>query len=446
MARRFEIDGLIGEYRVTRFLGEGGMGVVYLGVHEKLGRPAAIKILGAAATDESFRSRFFNEARLQANLHHPHIATLYDFQQQGDELLIFMEYVDGEGLDELVARRAFSVEDALVVFRSICEAVGYMHANGIVDRDIKAQNVKLTAAGAVKLLDFGIAKVETSHGLTQTGGIVGTPTYLSPEQLRGGKASPQTDIWALGVLLYEMLTGKLPFEGESLGGLVLKITSEPFEQPDRVNPAVPRDVAKVVSKCLDKDPADRYRSIGELVSALDAAIARRGVSDDTIAVTIKRTLGIARASHTPVYEEFSSSSSGDQEAASLRPSSKRPAWGIFAAVGAAAILLLVVVIGVGVWMIGGGDVIAANAGANSRTNSRSTANGPMQKVRVDVDEGKAQVIRDGQIVGMTPVDIDIASGDRPNLTLRRDGFEDKTVQIEPNAGKKTLTFSLKPKN
>src|SRR5258708_4145568 len=154
MPKRFEVDSLIGEYRVTGFLGEGGMGEVYLGVHEKLGRPAAIKVLGAAATDESFRTRFFNEARLQANLHHPHIATLYDFQQQGDELLIFMEYVDGESLDDLVRRRAFAVEDALIVFRAISEAVGYIHSNGIVHRDIKAQNVKLRADGSVKLLDF----------------------------------------------------------------------------------------------------------------------------------------------------------------------------------------------------------------------------------------------------------------------------------------------------
>jgi len=248
MPRRFEVDSHIGEYRVTSFLGEGGMGEVYLGLHEKLGRHAAIKILGSAAKDESFRTRFFNEARLQANLHHPNIATLYDFQQVGDELLIFMEYVDGESLDELVARRAFAVDDALKVFRSICEAVGYIHSNGIIHRDIKAQNVKLRSDGSVKLLDFGIAKDGASHGLTQTGGVIGTPTYLSPEQLRGGNATPQTDVWALGVLLYEMLTGKLPFEGDSIGGLVLKITSEAFEPPDRLNPAVPREVTKIVAR------------------------------------------------------------------------------------------------------------------------------------------------------------------------------------------------------
>ena len=116
MQKRFQVNDLIGEYRVTSFLGEGGMGEVYLGVHKKLGRPAAIKILHAAVTDPSFKSRFFNEARLQASLQHPNIATLYDFQEQGDELLIFMEYVDGESLEDLIMQRSFSVDETLTVF------------------------------------------------------------------------------------------------------------------------------------------------------------------------------------------------------------------------------------------------------------------------------------------------------------------------------------------
>ncbi|MBK8303741.1 MAG: protein kinase [Chloracidobacterium sp.] len=120
MNKRFQVNEMIGEYRVTSFLGEGGMGEVYLGVHEKLGRPAAIKILHSNVSDESFKTRFFNEARLQASLHHPNIAALYDFQEQGNELLIFMEFVDGESLDDLVARRAFSINESLEVFASVC--------------------------------------------------------------------------------------------------------------------------------------------------------------------------------------------------------------------------------------------------------------------------------------------------------------------------------------
>ena len=440
MPRRFEVDSLIGEYRVTGFLGEGGMGEVYLGLHEKLGRPAAIKVLGSAAKDESFRERFFNEARLQANLHHPNIATLYDFQHQGDELLIFMEYVDGQGLDERLARSSFAVEDVLVAFRHVCEAVGYMHANGIVHRDIKSQNIKIAENGTVKLLDFGIAKAEASHGLTQTGGIIGTPTYLSPEQLRGGKASPQTDIWALGVLLYEMLTGRLPFEGDSIGGLVLKITSEPFTAADIINPAVPRDVARIVTRCLQKDAASRYRSVDELLAAIDSA-SSGSKSNNTVGGNIKKAFGLSRQA-SPEIKLYDSAVTRDSDAPAV---SKPFPVGILAAVGGTGIFIVIVAMVAAFWMFGG-DASAANVAAKNINLSKTAAPVNSQRVRVDVDEGKAQVIRDGQVVGTTPVDIDIASGDKPNLTLRRDGYEDKTVQIEPNVGKKTLTFSLKPKN
>ncbi len=162
---------MIGEYRVTGFLGAGGMGEVYGGVHAKLGRAAAIKVLSENVTDDSFTSRFFNEARLQASLHHPNIATLYDFQEIGGRLCIFMELVDGESLEDLVTRRAFAVEDALKTFLPVVEAIAFIHQNGILHRDIKSQNIKLTSNGTVKLLDFGIAKDSISHSLTQTGGV-----------------------------------------------------------------------------------------------------------------------------------------------------------------------------------------------------------------------------------------------------------------------------------
>lgn len=421
------------------------MGEVYLGVHEKLGRPAAIKILGVAAKDESFRTRFFNEARLQANLHHQHIATLYDFQQFGDELLIFMEYVDGESLDELVARRAFTVEDALSIFKAICEAVGYMHSHGIVHRDIKAQNVKLRADGTVKLLDFGIAKAETSHGLTQTGGIVGTPSYLSPEQLRGAKASPQTDIWALGVLLYEMLTGRLPFEGDSIGGLVLKITSESFEPPDRLNSAVPRDVSRIVAKCLEKDPADRFRTIGELTSALAGVMGRRNAPTETLAETLKRTIAVVRSA-PPSEAERPHASGYVTDIPPTVPLKTFPV-GIIAAVGGAAVIVLLLVAGISFWAFSGdANAASSNAVVKNGNLTKTTSGAGSQRVRVDVDEGKAQVIRDGQLLGTTPFDIDVAAGEKPNITLRRDGYEDKTVQVEPTSGKKVFTYSLKAKN
>nr|MDQ3041818.1 serine/threonine protein kinase [Acidobacteriota bacterium] len=171
--QRFQTNEMIGDYRVTQFLGAGGMGEVYLGVHAKIGRSAAIKVLNNTAADASFTTRFLNEARVQSSLQHPNVATLYDFQEIGDQLFIFMEFVDGESLEDLITRRAFTVEDALITFQSICEAIAFIHRHGIIHRDIKSQNIKLTAGGAVKLLDFGIAKDSVSHSMTQTGGVIG---------------------------------------------------------------------------------------------------------------------------------------------------------------------------------------------------------------------------------------------------------------------------------
>jgi len=453
MQKRFQTNDLIGEYRVTSFLGEGGMGEVYLGVHEKLGRKAAIKILGASATDASFKTRFFNEARLQASLHHPNIATLYDFQEQDEQLLIFMEYVDGESLEDIIERRSFTIGETLTVFTAICEAVGYIHKNGIIHRDLKSQNVKLTSAGTVKLLDFGIAKDASSHGLTQTGGVIGTPNYLSPEQLEGKQATAQADVWALGVLLYEMLTGTLPFKGDSFAQLVLGITVAKFPPPDEVNPAVPRDVSNIIKKCLKKDEAARFQNVDELLAAIHSVGGKGQGLAPTVISTWKQTFGFgafvkpatvgANASFEPLETVY-------QERAVTEPTASRSPL-IFIVGGAAAVfVLLVTIVGVGVWAMSGDSVNATTAApgrqpANMSSPQNSSLKGGTQRIRVDLDEGKAQVIQNGQQIGTTPLDMDVASGENPRLTLHREGFEDKTIQIDVGGGKKVFTFSLKPK-
>ncbi len=450
MNKRFQVNEMIGEYRVTSFLGEGGMGEVYLGVHEKLGRPAAIKILHSNISDESFKTRFFNEARLQASLHHPNIAALYDFQEQGHELLIFMEFVDGESLDDLVSRRAFSINESLEVFASVCEAVGYIHQNGIVHRDIKAQNIKLTAAGKAKLLDFGIAKAAGSHGLTQTGGVIGTPNYLSPEQLKGEKATSSADVWALGVLLYEMLTGTLPFNGDTLGGLVLQITNAQFTPPEQINPGIPREVSNIIKRCLKKEPQNRYQTADELLKSIRSALGQRDSGSTQVGAALKQALGFkATAGVSPHVSE------GDSGAAAFAPKPvavKGFPTALVAAGAGGLLIFLVAIVGLGLWASSG------STGTNTANTSpqRPAANGispqtadlksGKMRIRIDVDEGKAQVVQNGQVIGTTPFDMEVNAGEKPNVTLRRDNFEDKNVLIEPSSGKKVFTFSLKPKS
>ncbi|MEQ1922316.1 MAG: serine/threonine-protein kinase [Pyrinomonadaceae bacterium] len=452
MNRRFQVNEMIGEYRVTSFLGEGGMGEVYLGIHEKLGRPAAIKILHSNVSDESFKTRFFNEARLQASLHHPNIAALYDFQEQGNELLIFMEFVDGESLDDLVLRRAFSINESLNVFASVCEAVGYIHQNGIVHRDIKAQNIKLTADGRAKLLDFGIAKAVGSHGLTQTGGVIGTPNYLSPEQLSGEKATSAADVWALGVLLYEMLTGKLPFNGETLGGLVLQITNAQFTPPEQINPGISREVSNIIKRCLKKDPNGRYKTADELLKAVRSTLGQRESGSTQVGAALKQAFGLnsPAPAHPPVVV---SGEHGETPITDAPKTLGKKGFPIdLVAAGAGALLLfLVVVAGIGLWAFSGSaDPSTANTSPRPVANGSSPQTADLKsgkvRIRIDVDEGKAQVMQNGQVLGTTPYDMDINPGEKPSLTLRRDNFEDKSVLIEAGSGKKVFTFSLKPKS
>jgi serine/threonine-protein kinase len=463
MQQRFQMNEMIGDYRITQFLGAGGMGEVYLGVHAKIGRSAAIKVLNNTAADASFTTRFLNEARVQSSLQHPNVATLYDFQEIGDRLFIFMEFVDGESLEDLIARRTFAVEDALITFQSICEAIAFIHHHGIIHRDIKSQNIKLTAAGAVKLLDFGIAKDSASHSMTQTGGVIGTPSYLAPELLDGKQASPQTDIWALGVLLYEMLTGSEPFKADTIGALCLKITVGTFEPPENLNPAISKDVSKIVARCLKK-ANERYQTTDELMEDVRRVLggAKPQKKSVTAFADLKKSFGFNpqtdqtmqfgaddSANQIPSYQ----SDSPYQQASDYSTENQKPAktfpFAVVAASSGVAVLLLFGLIGIGIWAMSGtvandsSSKFAANQKDDKTIVVQSTK--PQKRVRVDVDEGKAQVFRGGQSVGSTPFELEARDGDKVDLTLKRDGFEDKNVQLEITSSKQAYTFSLKPK-
>ena len=229
----------IGDYRLVDFVGAGGMGEVYRAIHLKLGRVVAIKVLTQGDRTPNLIERFHNEARLHSRLQHPRIATLHDFLEVSGQTCIVMEYVDGQSLDEHIKLAGrLPAPDALRIFRGIVEGVVYIHSNGIIHRDIKSNNIKITAGGEVKLLDFGIARADSSPKLTVVGDVVGTFQYLSPEQLTGGTADLRSDIWALGVLLYEMLSGDVPFDATSIGALYEKITRSDYQPASTYNLSV----------------------------------------------------------------------------------------------------------------------------------------------------------------------------------------------------------------
>jgi eukaryotic-like serine/threonine-protein kinase len=271
-----------GRYRIVRKLGTGGMANVYLAEDQELGRSVAIKILDDRhAADEQFVERFRREAKNAAALSHPNIVAIYDRGEAEGTYYIAMEYLDGRTLKELLVRFGMPpVKIAIGYTRQVLSALAFAHKYGLVHRDIKPHNVLVDSAGHVKVTDFGIARSESSQ-MTEAGSIIGTAQYLSPEQARGAPVDQRSDIYSVGVLLYELLTGSVPFTGDTPVEIAMKHLSAVPEPPSKKRPEVPRGLDLAVVRALAKDPADRYQSAEEM----DAELARieQGfrVSDET---------------------------------------------------------------------------------------------------------------------------------------------------------------------
>ncbi len=268
---------LNGRYRVLRPLGAGGMASVYLAEDLRLGRRVAVKILHEQfASDPSFVARFEGEGRMAAALSHPNIVQIYDVGHDNDRRYIVMEYVEGETLKDTVARQgALPVPRALAVIGGVLSALEFAHAHNLIHRDIKAQNILLTRDGAVKVTDFGIAR-EVGGGaaptLTATGMIIGTAQYFSPEQAQGRPATAQSDVYSAGVVLYEMLTGRLPFEGDNPFAVAMQQINGVPPRPTSLNAAIPPAVEAVVLRALAKDPVARFASARDMKAAVDGAL------------------------------------------------------------------------------------------------------------------------------------------------------------------------------
>ncbi|MEE9412929.1 MAG: serine/threonine-protein kinase [Methylococcales bacterium] len=297
------INSTIGDYQLTDYIGAGGMGEVYRAVHSRLGRVSAIKVLTHFIPGSHAVERFLNEARIQARLHHPNIVTLYDFVEKNGRPCIVMEFVHGQTLDVRVNRLGpLPLEEILITFKSLLEAIQYLHEHGIVHRDIKSNNIKIDADGQVKLLDFGIAKDAVSPSLTVSDACVGTPQYLAPEQIQGKAADPRSDIWALGVVLYEMCTGQLPFPQDSSSGLYKKIINADYTVPAGLNPVLPEELVAIISRCLQKRRIQRYSSVSEIIRDIDRCNAT--MSAPGLSLRDKNLAGHAMQTIRNMVEDF----------------------------------------------------------------------------------------------------------------------------------------------
>jgi serine/threonine-protein kinase len=265
---------LSGRYRLEAKLGSGGMSTVYLASDETLDRPVAVKVMHREMSEQEEQlQRFRQEARAVAKLSHPNVVSVIDAGEDGGYPYIVFEYVKGETLKQRIARvGALDTQDAIAYAIEVARGLGVAHARNMVHRDIKPQNVLIDEEGRAKLTDFGISRQLEQDGVTATGRVLGTTDYVAPEQAMGHDVDPRSDVYSLGVVLYEMLVGQVPFHADSQVGVAMKHVNEELPDVQRRRPEASAAVALVVERSTAKNPAERYQSIGEMIDDLETAL------------------------------------------------------------------------------------------------------------------------------------------------------------------------------
>jgi serine/threonine-protein kinase len=332
---------LADRYELESVLGQGGMARVFKGNDRVLNRTVAVKVLSPQfAGDEQFVARFRREAQAAAALNHPNIVSVYDTGSQGDVHYIVMEYVEGRTLRDVIKQEGpLLPERASEIGEAVASALAAAHEAGLVHRDIKPGNIMITRAGEVKVMDFGIARTSTGDTLTQTASILGTASYLSPEQAQGESVDARSDIYSMGCVLYEMLTARAPFSGDSPVAIAYKHVREAPVPPSRINPDVPASLESIVMKCMAKNPVNRYQSAEELHEDLERV--RHGGAPMATPVLADSTEMLTRAQRGPEHTAVMTGMPPDE-----RPSRRRT-WItvgivilILAALGTAAFFLV----------------------------------------------------------------------------------------------------------
>ncbi len=260
------INRTIRNFEIRELIATGGMAAIYKAIQISLDRTVAIKILhGHLAQDKNFITRFEREAKAAANLKHENIVNIIDYGQADDIYFIAMEYVEGKSLRELIESIKFIPDDiTLTVAHEVCRGLRHAHQKGVVHRDIKPANILISYDGVVKITDFGLAQAQDLTSITVTGSIVGTPAYMSPEQAAGKRADARSDIFSLGVIIYEMATGIKPFKGKNYSATIHQILTVIPPKPTEANPLVPKAISEIIEKMLEKDPEKRYLDIAEV--------------------------------------------------------------------------------------------------------------------------------------------------------------------------------------
>ena len=285
------VSKIVGPYKIVEKIAFGGMGVVYKGIHTKLEQYVAIKVLSPQfASNQNMKSKFLSEAKIQAQLSHPNVVNIMNYIEDEDETFLIMEYIDGETLEDMLQRKTkLPIDQALSISRGILSALSYMHSKGLAHRDIKPSNIMFNKEGVVKVTDFGIAKLIGDDKNTKSG-LIGSYTYMSPEQILGEDVGVESDLYSFGITLFRMVTGQVPFKGNTEYAIMKGHLEGPRIPPWILNPEINRKIGKVIQKTISRHPKDRYQSVDELLEGLESSMHSNSYLDK-VDYEYKRLLG-----------------------------------------------------------------------------------------------------------------------------------------------------------
>jgi serine/threonine-protein kinase len=437
-----------GRYSLESVLGEGGMGVVYACKHKLIGKRVAMKVLRAdMARDPEVTTRFLNEARSASAIGNPHIIDISDFGRLPDGSTYFvMEYLDGLPLSKIISPDVPVPATRIVhIARQLAEGLAAAHHADIVHRDLKPDNVYLVQHGTerdfVKILDFGIAKVSSAEGrLTRAGQVFGTPHYMSPEQSAGSAVDRRGDVYSLGIMMYELATGRVPFDADNFLGILSQHMYKPPAPIRKVvsdAQAVPPGLEAIILKCLSKRPDQRYQSMDELLSDLD----RFAAGEEPVAVAELAQ----RAEEFSVPDDYFQAGDG-ANGDSVPAATRKHHWLLYS--GVAGVLAAIGIVAALASLSDGAPVRRSQAqtSALSPTPSEAAPSGhasgaqaeeptTMHQVVLATEPIDAQVILDGKNIGSSPVLVDVADGQTARLLIRRDGYKSKEVNLNGSEGR-----------
>jgi serine/threonine-protein kinase len=451
------LNVVIGKYRIEKRVGAGGMGEVYRATNLQTKMPVAVKALSNPGESGAALARFRNEAVIQYNLRHPSVAELYEyFEYQGNPCIV-MEFVEGRTLDEWIRESgALAPVRALEILADVCDAVSYMHSKGTIHRDIKSENIRVSAEGKAKLLDFGISVARNTPAFTRAGCSIGTPEKMAPEQHQGLRGDARSDVWALGVLLYEMVTGAPPFSNYSPAGLREDIMAVRYIPAAKRKPGLPRPIIRMISTCLRVKPDERYASAGVMLRDVqqirrrlagepwkrallwDPAMAAAGLALLVVllffyalrpAPEVKTAIGkdhrespVAAPGPPGVAATPAPALSGSMPAQTAGESRRPRANPAIGTTPAPRIP----------------PAVEPGAGATSELGATDR-----KTVRVATYDGPAEVTtKEGQILGATPYPLTGPLGKNYELWLRRPGFQPRKVDVQINVNKNEYLFGL----